>query len=272
MTDYRNQARQYLKQAQAELGTGDDARLRYTALDLRFAMEALTYDRALAYKAELPPSEYETWQPRKLMALLVEIDPNADKDSSIAIGIEESPGVPAAVMEPLGSETVFNLGLLKKHYDAIGSHLHMPTLKQATAAPPSPAKLRKRCEEVSAYIEKVLASPIWNSTLGIFASGQCVNCNATIRKRMPHGQEKLIAECFECGATYIVTDLGGGKVDFAPDTVEVRCGNKDCEEVFHLFKFELKAGNAWNCPTCKGQNILRLSVWQEPAADATPAT
>lgn len=53
------------------------------------AMEALTYDRAASYKDEFPPDEYETWQPRKVMSVLLEIDPMADKDSVLAFAIEK---------------------------------------------------------------------------------------------------------------------------------------------------------------------------------------
>lgn len=48
--DYRNDARKYLKRCEEELMTGENERLKYAVLELRMAMEALTYDRALAYK------------------------------------------------------------------------------------------------------------------------------------------------------------------------------------------------------------------------------
>lgn len=130
MIDYRSKARKYLKTANDFLATGDDDHLRYAALDLRHAVEALTYDRARAYKNELRPDESDTWQPKKLTAIILEIDPTADKDSTISFGIEETFGVPAPVMQVLGSEAVFNVGLLKKHCDALGNYLHVPTLKQ----------------------------------------------------------------------------------------------------------------------------------------------
>jgi len=91
---YRNDARAAQKRARTELDAGDDERLKYAALELREAMEALTYDRAATYNAELPTAAYDTWQPRKVMELLLEIDPNADKDSSLAVGLEETPGIP----------------------------------------------------------------------------------------------------------------------------------------------------------------------------------
>ena len=86
--DYRGEARTLLELARRELDSGDDIRLRYAALNLRLAMEAITYDRAYAYRAEIPPQEYETWQPKKVLQLLLEIDPNVDKDSTIRFGLE----------------------------------------------------------------------------------------------------------------------------------------------------------------------------------------
>ncbi len=266
--NYRNQAREYLKRAKGEIETGEDHRLIYAALDLRFAIEALTYDRAQAYQDELPPTEYKTWQPRKLLALLLEIDPTADKGGSLAIGVEDTEGEPAAEMVPFGTETVFDLSLLKKHYDAIGNFLHVPTLAQAEKAPPAPEKFRQRCSQIANYVEKVLASPVWNITLGSFATIDCQNCGAKIRKRMPNGQETVSAACFQCEATYTVTDRGNGKVEWKMDMVDVRCGNRDCDKVIHILKKELKAGSCWVCETCKGRNTLTLAITYKSSEQA----
>ncbi|MEI3807599.1 hypothetical protein V6R85_24055 [Agrobacterium sp. CCNWLW32] len=270
--NYRNQAREYLKRAKAELETEEDHRLRYAALDLRFAIEALTYDRAQAYKDELPSSEYETWQPRKLLALLLEIDPMADKGGSLAVGVEETEGEPAPEMVPFGSETVFDLRLLKKHYDAIGNFLHVPTLAQAEKAPPPPEKFRQRCVQVSEYVGKALASAVWNITLGSFATMECENCGAKIRRRMPHGQKTVSAACFECEATYTITDRGNGKVEWKMDMVDVRCGNPDCDKVIHILKKELKPGSHWVCEVCHGKNVIALAIRHEPGERAASAS
>jgi transcription elongation factor Elf1 len=272
MVDYRNKARHYARAAKVELESGDDARLRYAALDLRLVIEALTYDRATAYKEELPPKEYETWQPKKLMAVLLEIDPTADKDSTIRVGVEETYGVPASVMENLGTDTVFNLPLLKKHYDALGNYLHVPSLKQAQGAPPSMEKLRQRCTDISGYIEKVLSSPVWNSTLGDFATFECHLCGAPIRKRLPHGISDVTAECFECLASYKVKDIGDGKIDAVAEITQIPCANPDCGHLFEIFRREMTLNTSWNCPKCDGQNVLGLSVrYNPPGAPKTSA-
>ncbi|NEI24129.1 hypothetical protein GUK30_32810 [Rhizobium leguminosarum] len=262
--DYRNQAKDYLKQARAKLAAGDDQVLRYVALDLRFAMEAVTYDRAQSYPDELPPSEYRTWQPKKLMQVLLEIDPTADKDVSLAVGVEEEAGVQAKDMISLGSETVFNLSQIKKHYDAMGSYLHAPTLKQMSESPPSPDKLRKRCVEATDYLEKVLASPIWNVTLGIHTAMECADCGKMIRKRIPHAQTKFPAECFECKATYTIADIGDGNHQWKLDEVEAPC---QCGNPTLLLRRDLKEGSHWTCKSCNGKNSLQLAVTQQASGD-----
>jgi hypothetical protein len=85
---FRQKARDALHRAKDEMNSASLERLKYAALELRMAMECLTYERASSYAGELPPAEYATWQPRKLMQLLLEINPRADKNSSIAFGLK----------------------------------------------------------------------------------------------------------------------------------------------------------------------------------------
>ena len=266
MVDYRSKARKYLQAANERLEAENDE-LRYAALDLRHAIEALTYDRAKAYKGELPPETYDTWQPKKLMAALLEIDPTADKDSTISFGVEETYGVPPPVMKTLGTDTVFNLKLLRKHYDALGSYLHVQTLKQAQKGPLSSEKLRQRCVEIRDYLVKVLSSPVWNSTLGNFVTFKCHLCSKIIRKRMPIGMKEVISECFECDASHKIKDVGEGNVEITPELIPFRCGNSTCAYTVDLFRREIILGRAWNCPNCGGQNVLRLGVSYTPAAE-----
>jgi len=157
--NYRHLAQKHLKNAKDELDTNDEQCLKYAALELRMAMEAITYDRALSYKDEFPPNEYETWQPRKVMLVLLDIDPMADKDSSLAIGIEEQYGGPAPKINSLGSEKVLGMSMLKKNYDALGSYLHLQSMKQArVGAILDLNKVRTRCEEIAVFISRVLSS------------------------------------------------------------------------------------------------------------------
>lgn len=261
--NYRHDARSFLKRAEDELATEDDQRLKYAALELRMAMEALTYDRALAYKDEFPPSEYETWQPRKVMSILLDIDPMADQDSSLAVGVEEEYGVPAPKMNPIGSEKILNMATLRKHYDALGSYLHVPTLKQVQAGKPQDfGKRRSQCEEIAAFVKEVLSSTVFNVTLGNFATLDCGQCGKPIRKRLPHGASEVRAKCYECKcpASYIILDKGNGQVEWQPQEQEVQCANNDCGHEIVVWQRQLELGRCWTCPACKGRNIFDLGI------------
>jgi len=238
--NYRNLVRAHLQSAEDELATKTDHRLKYAALELRMAMEALTYDRALAYKDEFPPSEYETWQPRKIMSVLLEIDPMADKDNSLAVGLEEQYGVPAPKMDSLGSEKVLGMGTLRKHYDALGSFLHVQSMKQVREGKSLDFnKMRARCEEMATFVGQVLSSPIFNIIIGNFTTLNCDKCKQPIRKRIPFGQREMLAECYQCKATYMITDEGNGKVAWMPQQHEVQCANADCRQTIILWHHEL---------------------------------
>lgn len=54
---HRSRARSALASAQSKLAGDEDQRLKYAALELRMAIESVTYDRALAYKSEISPHD-----------------------------------------------------------------------------------------------------------------------------------------------------------------------------------------------------------------------
>lgn len=264
--DYRGEARTLLERARRELDSGDDKRLRYAALELRLAMEAITYDRAHAYRTEIPPQEYETWQPRKVLQLLLEIDPNVDKDSIVRFGLEETPGEPPKEMRTLGSEKVLNLAALKKHYDALGSYLHMPTLKrQAEGDHPNSVKLRDRCDRIATDLENVLASPIFNVTLGQFATFDCQRCHSKIRKRMLFEESQLDVKCFNCGAEYSVLKMNEGEVVAKPKTEEIECPGNGCKGKITLWHDELVVGTWWTCKDCSEAFELCMGIRRKEA-------
>ncbi|BCI66356.1 hypothetical protein [Acetobacter aceti] len=76
-----------------------DERLKYAALEIHMAMESLTYDHALTYKDEFPPAGYETWQPRKVMAI-VSVVAGAVPSAPVAPGYPAAPGYPMTPAYP----------------------------------------------------------------------------------------------------------------------------------------------------------------------------
>ena len=263
-TNVRYLAREALGRAKVELAANDQHRLRYAALELRDAMEALTYDRALAFKDEIPPSEYKTWQPRKLMALLVDIDPLIGMTSTIAFGRATEHGKPAPPehMKLLGTDRVFTLAELKAQYDALG----LPSLENLQSGKlPDYKKLRGRCEVISGLVEKILASQVWNSDFKISVTlRQCMNedCKKPIHKRLPHGKDTVEVQCFECKAEYVVTSEEGDLVRWTPKKVDAACCAPGCSETMSLWNHEIKQGTHWRCRGCGTRNVIALCVGQ----------
>jgi DNA-directed RNA polymerase subunit RPC12/RpoP len=258
-TNFRQQARDALSRAKDELASDSFERLKYAALELRMAMECLTYERAKTYARELPPTEYETWQPKKLMMLLLEIDPRADKDSSIAYGVEDVPGKEAEVMTSLGAEKVLNLSTIKKHYDALGSYLHTPTIRQLeSGASIDFKKLRSRCEQIVRAVEATLASPVWNINFGKFSEIPCMRCNHLVRKRMNGPNE--IARCFECGATYEVNETPAKQINWRMIKQLIPCQASGCGKDIVLIDADIEAGKAVRCPHCNALHNIDLMI------------
>jgi hypothetical protein len=264
--DFRYLARGSIARAKAELAADDQHRLRYAALELRDAMEALTYDRARAFKDDIPPDDYKTWQPRKLMAVLLDIDPSIGMTSTLAFGLETEYGkrAPPENVKLLGTDHVFTLADLKTHYDAIGSYLHMPSLEQVQRGKsPDQTRLRTRCEAVVDLVDRVLSSPVWNSTISnISTLDQCMNddCKKPIRKRMPVGKDTFDAQCFECKAEYTVTSDNDGHVLWKPKMRDAPCSTPGCPEKVMLWPHEIEPGTNWRCRGCGAHNHIALAV------------
>lgn len=267
--DYRALARQAVERCQALLAVGHDEGLRYASLELRLAMEALTYDRAQAYIKELPLDALAKWQPQKVMDALLEIDPTAGTTSTIRVGSEPAPGVPPETMFTLGTDVVFGLRDIKRHYHAVGSFLHMPTMHQLRQGKGwDPAKTRKHIEDAARALAASLNSPVWNSTLGKFANFECMRCEKPMHKRVSADETKPVAVCIYCNAPHAGRLLDDGRLFWEPMTRRVKCPTPDCTHTFDIWQDEIKAGTCWSCPKChKGYRIEYGIVPDDHPAD-----
>lgn len=248
---YFHLARHATARAKDLLDSAEDDKLRYAALELRLAMEALTYDRARVYAEEIPPEEMGTWQPDKVMRLLLEIEPSADSSYTVSFGKEPYPGGTPEKMHVLGTETVFSLAKLRKHYHAVGSLLHMPTMAQVEGDQwPNLATWRERLNAIAEELTKSLNSSVRNFAPGNFNTFPCRRCKKPIRKRVPHDKKTTAAVCFSCGAPYRLEIEDDGEVWWKPEVDKVSCKTAGCDHAFALWHDQIKAGKGWACPKC----------------------
>ena len=261
-SNFRAAARRCLEQAKALLQSEKAGDVRYAALELRMALEALTYERAAVYADDLPAAGYRTWQPKKVLQLLLSMDPHADQGAELAIGTEETYGQPAKVMQSMGREHVLSLVTIKRHYDALGSYLHFPTMEQHEKGDaPSLAGLRDRCNALVEEISKVLASPIYNLRFKMPLTFECRRCGSPISKGMPVGASGVEVRCTQCNALYKLShDVASKETTVTPVVKQVPCSDVECARKVELWDDEISVGINWACPDCSRQNIFALVV------------
>ena len=270
--DYRGEARKLAVRARATLeAAADIAGLRYAALEARMVIEALTFDRAQAYRDELPSDQIGTWQPNQVLSALLALDPYADQGRTIRVGKQPAKGVPAAEedMRLLGTEVVFGLKAVKAHYNALGSLLHMPTMKQWEdgSGARDVAKTRARIAGVLNDLDRVLASTIFNAKSPRPTTYlPCVRCGVTVRKVVLEGLDTFRAKCPACDADYEVERDSDGTFMWVPYKPEVECPAAGCKEILTFWDDEAVTGATQACPRC--HSVVELSLCASVAAAA----
>lgn len=263
---FRDEARKALSNAKAEIDSNDVDRLRYAALSLRMALEALVYERAEAYKEDFPKTQYATWQPKKVLEALLDLDPAADRGASLSVSKEPAGSSNPVEYVPLGTEHVVSLRDIKKHYDALGSWLHTPTLAQLTSTKATDiSRLRNRCDQVVEIVEQVLASSMWGLVIRPSSTVNCLRCGEKVRALLPLGAKEVYAKCYSCGAGYNVTKADEPDVIFDADQIDVTCPNKTCREKGKIWRDHFKIGSGWTCPGCAQEVVIALGLVHRPA-------
>jgi hypothetical protein len=225
------------------------------------ALECMTYDRSKIYAEELGPESMKIWQPKQLMKKMLEVDPQADIDSSFSFGTEPSLGKTPSSLQLLGTDYVLNLRTLKKHYDAIGAYLHTPTLAQIEQGKGQDyKKLADRCSEIIEALELALSSKVWNSTLANRGTIDCENCGSVINRRLPTNKSERIVECWSCPASYTMTEISGNRVRFEARQLVINCPTESCEEVHYIWERDFKRGQYWNCQSCHSNFTIELGL------------
>jgi hypothetical protein len=265
--DYRQIAIKALKKAEDELNDHDLHRTLYAALELRMCLESIIYDHASLYKNELSAKDLSTWQPRKLLQVLIDIDPYADQNASVAVGVEGEYGKQPEEITYLGTERVLSLKEIKKFYDMLGSYLHMPHLGQKKSV--DLHSLKQKCLDLASIAKEVLYSPIFHINMNSHTRLNCGVCDRPIIKRLSSLADNSLAKCHNdsCIASYEVTRLGNDKFKWTPLKIEFMCRNNECQAQMSIWRNEFNEGTHWKCTTCGSSYKIILGVSHSLAND-----
>lgn len=257
--NYREEARAALERAKVLLQSECNHSLRYAALELRMSIEAITYDRAQAYIEVLPPVHYETWQPKQLFKVLLEIEPLADAGAKVwFIDAEDQ------TLRELGEETVFTLrDISKGNYDGLGNFLHYPTLKQIKDNSVKFDSLRTRCQTIVSKLEAALQSSVFNVVPQNIVDFECEECGAPVLKHIKKQGDRPNATCFSCYAEYVLDPAEDGLYLPIRRGAKITCRNSNCKHEFVVGMEKLKVGNSITCSSCSHQYEMRLCLVEQ---------
>lgn len=267
--DLRFEARQCVARAQALVEKGDDLSLRYACLELRFAIEYVTYDQLRAYLDEVPNDALKKWTPRQVIGEMLEVDPRADKSVTIAFGIQDEQGTPAKEMKTLGEDRRFSMRWANANHNALGSFLHVPTLHQIENGEfPSASKIAERAGKIASELAHISASPLFRTNMGEFFDFEC-ECGTKVKRRSGTFTKEsgIVCSNSKCRAIWVVVEDQGDEFKVVMRKVSYPC---PCGVQHYFGAHLLKHNQALRCPNCgrRAHVAQTFEIRAEAADDA----
>lgn len=250
-----------MARAQALLTEPTPENLRYTALELRFCIEALTYEKLRAFSNMVPEEVLKTWQPPQAVKALMEFEPSADQTFVLSVGREEEYGKPAPKMQVVGKHTSLRLGWLRKHYNKLGNLLHAPAVGDTQSQ--SVASLKDYLAEVIADLKEPLESTITGGSLRAVYNFTCSECDKPVVCNAETVREKRKAVCLnpQCKAEYFANVNEAGEATFQLMVTSFECAAEGCSGVVEIENRKLDVGIEFTCPVCSLRHVIAHRQW-----------
>lgn len=244
---------------------GSTVALLSAALSLRMAMECLAYEILQSLESDVASETMETWQPGRLIKELKEIDNSVESDRSISIGLEKVPGEQAEDMSPLGTDVRLSASWINKHWNALGSFLHEPTIGQHKDGKTlNPDSLHEKIMEVSSELDRVLSSTLYATNINVNISVQC-ECGFTISRRQEVVKKEGSVVCASCASIWTAKE-SDGHWRFTKAFYNFLCPS--CEERNQFRAKKLRDGSEFTCQKC-GKTIVAQRDWCLKLKDQT---
>lgn len=268
---YRDLAKTRLAKARILLSSNDDDNLTYACLELRKCVEALSYEMPKSYLREVPLKAFEMWQPDRVLRELLRVDPKADVSRTLSMQREASETEPAGEWVTIGEDRRLSAKRATKIFHALGSFIHVPTLRHMEKSSlPEAKEIRATAEQIYAELDHVLSAKIW--TTGFVSEGvtfTCEVCEAPVRRPIPVLSDGGEVECGNCGNLYEVKHEPDDEWSFALKAFSWNCAG--CGVRRKVPEKEAKGGMDVSCPDCKHRAWLKSTLtWQVGQAAAKP--
>lgn len=248
---YRAEAKRALERASELLASTSPNDLRYAALELRYALEALVMGRAATFRDEMGERFMDNWNPRTVFGHLRDIDSMIDGPTTLQVDTGKD-GVPD--WKTLGVHHFLSFRELDKLHNSLGYFLHAPSIKQFESEGfLNEDKLRRRCQGAVEAISATLNSTLSSLKIKFWAfTFDCERCQADNQVVNLHPGETRLVACHNCSAPY---KLEGGHDDAArvsPYRKPITCAEAHCDHKKYFWTDEIRAASKWQGKDLKG--------------------
>jgi hypothetical protein len=261
----RHEKREAFKAAEDLLAKGDEAVLRYVALELRRCTEAVVYEKLRAYRDRIP-REAARWQPPQALKALLQFEPHAASSTVISRAREEYPGGPT--VEPfrvLGEDLRPNLDWLTKVWNKLGSFLHaeFPFSNPKPVVADEATYLGEVLEELRPFVVRS-----FTCTLATTVRVTCALCGVESVANADGVKTRGELFCLhsDCGARYQAR-FSGAEVELTLDAPYLECAA--CGKSFPVARKRLVDRTNVKCLSCGAEHQIR-QTWQYWLVPATP--
>lgn len=253
----------HITAARSLIVAGDEASLRYAALEIRMAIELMFYKLLPSYKVELPDELLKHWQPKKIIDALIECDPYIEHDYTLTMAEERSAGNHGPAIH-IGRYKAVNRKLLRLYYHKIGSYLHAPM----TEIRPDLLKMNSFLNSAATRVEEYCRETTLISNFGKFHTVSCV-CGRKIKRNANALKSKSYVICPDesCGAVFDLIEDGENGALWKMRETEYNC--QHCRTSNFLGSHLIKSGATFTCVECGQKYIIHAGFFASPVQNPT---
>lgn len=240
------------------MSIGDEASLRYAALEIRMSIEQLFYKLLPSYREELPDDLLKIWQPRKIIDALIDCDPNVEHDSTLTMAPELPDGGHGQAIH-LGRYKAVNRKLLRQYYHKIGSYLHASITQERRDL----AAMRIFLNSAATRVEEFCRETTIISNIAMFHTVNCI-CGRTIKRNERALQKKPYVRCpnEQCGAVFDLIKINENGAVWKIRETEFDC--PQCNTPNFLGTHLIDSGAYFSCVECHQRYQIRTELFAIP--------
>ena len=242
---------------------GDEASLRYAALEIRMAIELLFYKLIPSYRDELPDEVLKQWQPKKIIDALIDCDPYAEQNSTLIMAMELPNGGHGPAIH-VGRYKAVTRKLLQKYYHKIGSYLHAAMVEENRDL----TKMISFLDAAATRVEECCRETTVISNVGKFHTLNCV-CGRKIKRNDQTVQLKPHVRCpsEQCQAVYDLIKNDEDGTEWKLRESEFVC--PECKTSSYFGSHLIDTGKIFTCVECSQKYMFRTGLFvsrvEEPA-------